>query len=99
MKYLQHDYLLQNICRKKIKRFPGRKFINRLKLLAARCEESPAGGRRSQSSILYYNFFCVRLPHSKATGIRSQDSIIIFIAFKYFVLNNTSIDTPDLFQT
>jgi len=36
-----------------------------LKLLAASCEES---------SILYYNFFCARLPRSKLRGMRSQDS-------------------------
>jgi hypothetical protein len=43
-------------------------FLNPLKLLAASGEEMSLRIRRSQSSILYNNFFCVRLPRRKQRG-------------------------------
>jgi hypothetical protein len=63
----------------------SRKYLMQLKLLAASGEEMSLRIRRSQSSILYNNFFCVRLPRRKQRGneflssakpMRSQDSLI-----------------------
>jgi hypothetical protein len=70
----------------------SRKYLMQLKLLAASGEEMSLRIRRSQSSILYNNFFCIRLPRRKQRGsarpcpltsgwrtakpMRSQDSLI-----------------------